>query len=1651
VLVRLLGPVDVLVEGATRSLSGPRATAVLAALAMHPGEIVSIDRLVDIVWGASAPPTAAVTLQSHVSRIRRVLGDRATIVARRPGYVLEASGEITDVQFAERLIRTAETGDPLDRERHLRAAVELWRDRPLADLAGMAWFDNHARRLEGMLLRARLALLDVRLALGRHAELVAELEQLARAHPLDERIHQQLMLALYRSGRQSEALAAYRQLRGTLDRELGIDPSQPLRELETAILRQDPALDVAETVPVQRTTPIAVPVQLPLAVAGFCGRTRELAALDRLPPTVPVTVISGTAGVGKTALAVYWAHQLAGRYPDGQLYVNLRGFDPAGPAVDPATAVRGFLDAFAVPAARIPPDLDSQVRLYRSLLTGKRVLVVLDNARDAEQLRPLLPGTPGSAAIVTSRAPIAVGDGAHQLALDLLSTVEARELLARRLGATRVAAEPGAVADIIALCVRLPLALVIAAASAAAHPDFPLAVVAGQLGASSALDALNAGDPVSDVRSVFSWSYRTVSDRAARLFRLIGLHPGPDISAPAAASLAGTGVDETRTLLAELVRAHLLGESTPGRYGCHDLLRAYAAEQAGTQDDERTRRAALYRMLDHYVHTAHLAARLLSPIRDSIVLPEPRAGVTPERLHDHDQALAWCTAEEPVLLAAVRLAAGSGFEAHAWRLAWALRTFLLRTGRWAEQIANEQTALEAARRTGDRAGEASALVGLALGLFRSGRLDEAEGPFRQAIPVYEEIEDLAGLANLYTALAELGEKQGRPDDSLRYSEQALRLYRRLGHQRGLARTLNGVGWSHALRGDHRQALRYCTEALGLLEQLGDRDGQRLGQPRLHPPRSRRVRSGRRLLPAGGRRVPGDRRPVLGGRCARQPGRHAPGCRRHRRRPHRVAGGVEDPPRTQASGRRPDARQDQRELTSEVLAAQRRFRGERHLGAVTPCVQLGERGAVGRDPGQLAGPCQRLGVRQRWHLDPGQAAARPDDGRVQPRQVLVRGDRHEHLAALADQPVGQVEQPGQRLPGVLLGLTADQLVAVLDQQQPPFQVPLVRARALAGLVQRDLHQVRGAAEQVLRIQYAVDLAPVAPLPGERPQDRGLSGAGRPVQQDDPATHRVAVQPHQPVELPGRAGRVVAPDVGPPGGRDRSGVALGAVWPGVPEAERDGFLDRIRAVGHPVGRLLHDLLAQLGGHRGHRDRGRPGPRPVHGPHRPAVTDREAGPLGRRRGLAQHPRARGQQRRVVADVFEVEGLRVRLVAGEERGQRERVDDVARRVGVVEREHDGQHGFRRGAGRTELERHLPRDTHVPIVPADSLAVHRFSSHRLESTPVKTGALLSIVLVLAACTHARDTGTKPADFVGFSSYPADGAAKLDPDQIRLAGPHFDLRFVAADVVTRTGELYLAAPGHEFLQLFVENPPRPGPYAGTFGATPPTVAVLVDGVKRSTTMPLGGITVSVPTGHDATLQVTDEGRTQSISMRHPARGDDAVAGYYRPHRLAWATASYDEKGTVSYRQARLTAEASVSLADASGSLEPWLPGLGWAKPGRVWLQLSHVKTDGGISVDNSERLDNLTLAYAIGLRYFVDPGTMLSVSFPGGQSKPVPHETGPFSGLDGVTVFDVPDSFAGGALVVDPPRTVDMLRAPGSVTWSKPLPARQIPLAVVAG
>jgi tetratricopeptide (TPR) repeat protein/transcriptional regulator with XRE-family HTH domain len=574
-----------------------------------------------------------------------------------------------------------------------------------------------------------------------------------------------------------------------------------------------------------------VPRQLPARFGHFAGREPELNALSRaLAATgaagaVPILAIVGAPGIGKTTLAFHWAHQVASQFPDGQLFVNLRGFDPSGVAATPAQAIRGFLDALGVPAERIPADPQDQEALYRTVLAGKRILIVADNVSSAADVRPLLPGTSGSVVLVTSRdrlMGLAVADGAFILPLELLSDSEAYALLARRLGAERVDAEHEATRDLIRISARLPLALGIAAAFAAAEPDRPLASLVSNLSrAASPLEALDTGDPMTTVTAVISWSYQHLSPRLAYVFRLLGVHPGPEVSVAAAASLSELQADQTRAALRGLADANLLSEQVPGRYICHDLLRTFAAAQTDSDD----RHNAMRRLLDHYLHTAFAADRAINPARDPIRLDPPVPGVRPERIGDHSDAMTWFEIEHKVLLMAVFLAADNGFVSHAWQLPWTLVDFFERRGYWSDWLETQRIAVAAARNHGDTTALAHASRGLGYACARMGLDDDAHRYLAEALSPFRQLGDLIGEARTHQDISWLLDRQGQQAKALHHDEIALRLYQEAGHLAGQANAFNAIGWLNAALGKYRTTVQFCRRALELQRELGNLRGQ----------------------------------------------------------------------------------------------------------------------------------------------------------------------------------------------------------------------------------------------------------------------------------------------------------------------------------------------------------------------------------------------------------------------------------------------------------------------------------------------------------------------------------------------------------------------------------------------------------------------------------------------------------------------------------------------------------------------------------------------------------------------------------------------------------------------------------------------------------
>ena len=606
-LFRILGPLEVHTLEGWHAIGAPKRRTLLAALLLRPGQAVSVDCLADELWGESPPRGVRKQVSGYVLRLRRMIGDPdgKVLVTQSPGYQLLVGRADLDTSVFEELLAAGraalDEGIGGQAAGLLSEALSLWRGRVLADVRPGPLVAAEVGRLEELRLDAVELRIEADLLCGRSADVVPEVRRLTTEHPLRERLWNLLMRGLRDAGRPAEALEVYARVRAILADQLGTDPGPELQQLHQRILAA--GLSPASLPPSgeeclgtdMQAFPVqaAVPRQLPVPFRHFTGRADELRALDDLlnqaagsAGTVAISAISGTAGVGKTALAVHWAHRVAGHFPDGQLYANLRGFDPGGPPVSAATVIRDFLDALNMPAERLPATTTAQAGLFRTLLAGKRILIILDNARDAEQARPLMPGAPGCLAVVTSRArltSLAAIEGAQLLTLDVLTVPESRELLSRHLDKDRTAAEPDAVDELIESCARLPLALSITAARAADQPRFLLSALAEDLrDASRRLDVLDAWGAASSVRAMFSWSWQQLTDPAKRMFRLLGMHPGPDITAPAAASLAGLPPRQAHRALHELARAHLIAEQVPGRYAFHALLRAYAAEQPAT-------------------------------------------------------------------------------------------------------------------------------------------------------------------------------------------------------------------------------------------------------------------------------------------------------------------------------------------------------------------------------------------------------------------------------------------------------------------------------------------------------------------------------------------------------------------------------------------------------------------------------------------------------------------------------------------------------------------------------------------------------------------------------------------------------------------------------------------------------------------------------------------------------------------------------------------------------------------------------------------------------------------------------------------------------------------------------------------------------------
>lgn len=805
---RVLGPVEVRHSGRTVDLGGGKQRALLAVLLMHAGQVVSVDRLLDVLWDGRPPSTAVTQLQGLVSRLRRTLavddGDPTRLLTRPPGYVLEVAPGEVDLHDFEQLVdaahqqmATGEMGAAADR---LRAALSLWRGPPLGGVDIAELVEVEVPRLQEHRLSALEDRIEADLAVGRHAELIAEVRALVAAHPFRERLRGQLMIALYRAGRRAEALAAYRQGGAVLAEELGLDPGAELRRLEQMILTADSSLDLAVAPEAAEGAPTSVigPAQLPPDITDFAGREKQVAQVCDLlagkpaqrPPAV-VVAIAGQAGVGKTTLAVHVAHRIRDRFPDGQLYVNLRGNECR--RLDPGDVLARFLRALGVDGAAIPETTEERSHLFRSRLDGLRVLLVLDNAASEAQVRPLLPAGRSCAVLVTSRSRPAGLEGIRLVDLDVFDAEQAVALMSRLAGRDRVTAEAQAAEQILRLCGYLPLAVRVAGARLAIRPHWSLRRLADVLADEHRrLDELRVGDL--DVRASLALSYAGLDDQARRGLRLLGMLDVPDFTSWAAAALLDTSQQRAEVLVDALADAQLLdvvGEDATGqfRYRFHDLARVYARERAEAEDTVAQRRAALARLLGAWLTLMDQAAtRMPSTFRrhkhGTAARSPLDAGLVDTLLAD---PAAWFDTEQGCLTVIIERAAALGFDEAASDLCATLVSgrFVL-SSRFDGWRRAHEAGLAATRRAGNRRGEALVLWGLARLNYSQGRFDAADEYYRQALVAFGEAGDSHGEAVTRCGLATVRGWRGRFAEAKGDLEQALFTFERTGDCHAMA-------------------------------------------------------------------------------------------------------------------------------------------------------------------------------------------------------------------------------------------------------------------------------------------------------------------------------------------------------------------------------------------------------------------------------------------------------------------------------------------------------------------------------------------------------------------------------------------------------------------------------------------------------------------------------------------------------------------------------------------------------------------------------------------------------------------------------------------------------------------------------------------------
>jgi len=834
----LLGPLRVVVDGRLVPVQAARHRVVLAALLVRAGELVTVEELAEAVWGEALPASPRKVVQTYVARLRKLLGGSGLIQSRPGGYVLAVARADVDVGrfevLVERAREAAGRGDRHAEAEVLRQALGLWRGEPLADVASEVLGRDAAARLAEQRLGVLQRRIGADLVLGRHGELVAELQVLTERYPLREGLWAQLMTALYRCGRQADALGAYQRVRRLLAEELGIDAGSELEALHQAILTNDPALAAPSAA--ARMGGWVRQSELPMEVGDFVGRAGLVGQIERLladQGRVPVVALSGPAGVGKTALAIHAAHRLAERFGDGQLYVDLHGATTGLAPLAPVEVLGRFLRALGVDPAAVPTSVEEASAAFRSRVAGRRLLLVLDNAADAAQVTPLLPASPGCGVLVTSRRVLSALDGARHVRLEVLAPGEAVELLGRLAGREQVAAEPEAAAKVARLCGWLPLGLRIAGGRLAVRPTWPVSALAERLAdARRLLDELELAEV--GVRASFTVSVEQlragdgpVDRAAAEAFGLLGLLDGPDVGVPVAARLLDNSEERAERVLERLVDAQLLETPTPGRYRLHDLLRLYARELASRRYAQPVLAAALTRALGFYVATAWHTLALLRPGDYRLQAADDRWCEGGLKFADEQAALGWLEAERPNLLAAVGQAAATpGVHPEiAIQLAQALFGYFCVRSHWEDCVQASQTALETARRIGDRAAQARAYNDLGGAYLRRGQYDRALGNHQPSLALYRKLGDRLGQAGSLTNLGVVHKRLGRYEEALACQQESLALSQELGDRAGEAETLNELGVVYQRQGRYREALACHEESLALRRELNQPHGE----------------------------------------------------------------------------------------------------------------------------------------------------------------------------------------------------------------------------------------------------------------------------------------------------------------------------------------------------------------------------------------------------------------------------------------------------------------------------------------------------------------------------------------------------------------------------------------------------------------------------------------------------------------------------------------------------------------------------------------------------------------------------------------------------------------------------------------------------------